>query len=209
MPRYDSGVARSPDASCGNDEARERLALTREHEHVSDRLGPGHQALHAVEPPTVLDPARSRARSVRIGVEARLLQRERSERARARDRRGQKLRALLVAAEIGHGIREQSRCQDREREREIAEGQLFGNQRSGERASRVATAEGLGESIRDESELVRAREHLGGDLSRLVGFARTRPDLAARELRHGVADQDLFLGRLEIDHTREYGRLGR
>src|SRR5690606_21876763 len=87
-----------------------------------------------------------------------------------------------------------------QREREIAPGQLLGDQHAGHRAALAAAPRRLRQRVGDESELVRGREQLVGELGRLLALARERAHLVLRELAHRVDDELLLVAGLEVDH---------
>ena len=201
MPRYESAFAPSPAASRGTRKpasAPSALASTSTCATLSGQ-GTRHFAPSSSQPPSL---GRASVRG-RYGSESKRGSCSASVPSALglSISAGKQLRLLRVRAEVRDRVPEQSRCEDRERDREVAERELLGDERAGERAARAAAAELLGESVRDQAELVRAREHVVRDLARLVGFAGARADLALREFADGVADQRLLFRGLEVDHA--------
>jgi hypothetical protein len=114
----------------------------------------------------------------------------------------QQRRALRVGALVDHRVGERGRRERGDRERRVAPGQLFRDDRVGDRRARLAaTAVRLGNRRRHEAERLHLFEEVGGDLGRLVARARDRAHRLLGELVHRLAGELLLLGGFERDHA--------
>jgi hypothetical protein len=165
---------------------------------------PGHEALEPIEDEGVVVAARRRSRAEGIEAEARLDQRERSGHEVRSGVAGKPRAALLGGAEVRERQRHQRGGEDGQRDREVAPGELLGDQGPRDRAALAAAAVLRGQRVRDEAELKGPRDHVVRQRSGLGAVARARPHLARRELAHGLDDQLLLVAGLEIDHVRPH-----
>jgi hypothetical protein len=138
---------------------------------------------------------------VHVVVERRLGHRRAAGHVAGAGERRQHRLALRIAAAFQDRLDDQTRRQDVQRDREIAPRQLFAEQRAGHRRVVGAVAAvALGDGVLHQPELPGLLSQCLGHLSALVGVARRRPDLLGREGAHGLADELLIFGWLEIDH---------
>ena len=109
--------------------------------------------------------------------------------------------ALIVGAHLDDRKCEQPRREHVQRDRDVAEAELLGDNRAGyRRAGVAAAAEFLRDGAAHESELPCLGDQRGGNRAAFVGGPRRGTNLLAREGTDAVADHLLFFTEFKIDH---------
>ena len=184
-------------------EGRDAVGGRRIHE---DGLGVARErdeALLAADDPVAALPLGARRERRRVEVPARFDERRRRRRE-FRTREGwQPVRLLLLGADDDERDGEEPRREQVESEGQIAVGELLEQDGTRHRRPRVAVATlCLRNHTLHEAELPAASDDLVRDAVGLVGLARLRAEDLAGEIRHGLADEVLFVGGFEAHHGR-------
>ena len=100
--------------------------------------------------------------------------------------------------------------QDRQRDREIAPGELLGDQRAGHGAALAAAAVGLVQPVRHQAELVGLAEGASREACRASSQSRAAGRISfCGELPHRLDDELLLFARFEVDHVGPLSRRAR